>query len=191
MRAYAILTAMMTAAAVGSISDQHAAAQSMHQHHMGTPSSSSAPLPPPVLSAPRTQPSGHDHAARFAAGRPGDPKKPARQIDIEMREAAGKMVFTPDRIEVHRNEQVRFRIQNHGELDHEFMLVSAVESAAHQRMMEQHPDMAHDEPNGRKLAPGKTVELLWMFDKSGTYEFTCLIPGHREAGMTGSVTVKK
>jgi uncharacterized cupredoxin-like copper-binding protein len=57
--------------------------------------------------------------------------------------------------------------------------------------MEQHPDMAHDEPNGRKLAPGKTVELLWMFDKSGTYEFTCLIPGHREAGMTGSVTVKK
>jgi uncharacterized cupredoxin-like copper-binding protein len=38
--------------------------------------------------------------------------------------------------------------------------------------------------------PGKTTELLWHFNKAGTYEFACLIPGHREAGMHGKAVVR-
>jgi uncharacterized cupredoxin-like copper-binding protein len=56
--------------------------------------------------------------------------------------------------------------------------------------MRKFPDMEHDEPNGKRLAPKKTSEIVWRFTKNGQFEFGCLIPGHREAGMTGIVVVK-
>jgi len=37
---------------------------------------------------------------------------------------------------------------------------------------------------------GCKPEILWKFTKAGTFEFVCLIPGHREAGMVGKVVVK-
>src|SRR5262249_17370877 len=33
-------------------------------------------------------------------------------------------------------------------------------------------------------------EILWRFTKAGTFEFACLIPGRREAGMLGRVIVR-
>jgi len=50
--------------------------------------------------------------------------------------------------------------------------------------------MEHDDPNGKTLDAGKSTEILWRFSKPGTFEFACLIPGHYEAGMHGTVTVK-
>jgi uncharacterized cupredoxin-like copper-binding protein len=41
-----------------------------------------------------------------------------------------------------------------------------------------------------RLAPGKSGEIVWRFTKPGTFEYGCLIPGHREAGMTGTIVVK-
>jgi uncharacterized cupredoxin-like copper-binding protein len=31
--------------------------------------------------------------------------------------------------------------------------------------------------------------LIWKFAQAGTVEFACLIPGHYEAGMKGSIRV--
>ena len=56
--------------------------------------------------------------------------------------------------------------------------------------MKKYPDMEHDDPNGKTVEPGAKAEMLWRFTKTGTFEFSCLIPGHREAGMVGTVTVK-
>ena len=39
---------------------------------------------------------------RFAAGKPGDPKKPARTIKVAMREDGKKMAFEPARIPVRK-----------------------------------------------------------------------------------------
>jgi len=126
----------------------------------------------------------------FAAGKPGDPKKKtARTIEIVAREADGKMTYTPDKFEVKRGEQIRFVIKNEGELAHEFLLDSFEGNAKHKVQMEKNPEMEHDDPNGKRLEPKKTGEILWLFDKAGTFEFACLIPGHYEAGMKGVVTV--
>ena len=46
------------------------------------------------------------------------------------------------------------------------------------------------DPNAKSVDPGKTAEMVWRFTKAGTFEFACLIPGHREAGMHGVVNVK-
>ncbi|WP_063692643.1 cupredoxin domain-containing protein [Bradyrhizobium stylosanthis] len=126
----------------------------------------------------------HGHAA-FSAGEPGDPKKPARTVEILMNE----MDYAPAKIEVKRGEQIRFVLRNVGKEDHEFLLATTKENLAHAEVMKKHPHMEHDDPNGVRLAPSKTAEILWKFTKAGTFEFSCLIPGHRDYGMVGNVTV--
>lgn len=127
----------------------------------------------------------HGHA-NYSAGEPGDPKKPARTIEILMSE----MDYTPAKIEVKRGEQIRFVLRNVGKEDHEFLLATTKENLAHADQMKKHPHMEHDEPNAARLAPKKTAEILWKFSKPGTFEYSCLIPDHREYGMVGQVTVK-
>lgn len=132
---------------------------------------------------------GHSHAA-FSAGEPGNAKRPARVIQVTMRESDGKMMFVPERVEVKRGEQVRFVLRNNGELDHEFVLATTEENLKHAEDMKKNPEMEHDDPNAKRLQPKKSAELIWRFTKPGTFEYGCLIPGHREAGMTGTVIVK-
>jgi uncharacterized cupredoxin-like copper-binding protein len=52
------------------------------------------------------------------------------------------------------------------------------------------PGHGDDDPNGKRLAPEKGGEIVWRFTKRGTFEFACLIPGHYESGMKGTVVVK-
>ena len=132
---------------------------------------------------------GHAHGS-FSAGEPGNPKRKARTVLITMREGDGKMMFLPERLEIKRGEQLRFVLTNSGELEHEFVLATTEENLKHAEQMKKHPDMEHDDPNAKRVAPKKKSELLWRFTKPGTFEYGCLIPGHREAGMTGTVVVK-
>ena len=133
---------------------------------------------------------GHGHGDETAYGKPGDPKKPARIVQVSMTERDGKMLFIPDRVEVRRGEQVRFQLRNNGELDHELVVATLEENLKHAVEMQKNPDMEHDDPNAKRLAPKKTGEILWQFTKAGEFDFSCLIPGHREAVMTGKVIVK-
>lgn len=126
----------------------------------------------------------------FSAGVPGDAKKPARTVTVVMSDGDGTMKFTPDHLDVKKGEQIRFVIQNKGALKHEFMLASVKDNDKHAEMMKKFPDMEHDDPNAQSVDPGKTAEILWHFTKPGKFEFACLIPGHREAGMHGFVTVR-
>jgi uncharacterized cupredoxin-like copper-binding protein len=132
----------------------------------------------------------HEDHGTFSAGQPGDPKKPARTVTIAMREEYGRQIYEPDKLEVRRGEQIRFLIRNEGEHAHEFILATTPENLRHAIAMRKNPNMEHADPNGISLAPGKTGELVWKFTKRGTFEFACLIPGHREDGMLGTVTVK-
>jgi len=132
---------------------------------------------------------GH-HDETYSAGEPGDTTKPARIIQVTMGEPDGKMTFIPAKIEVKKGEQVKFMLRNNGELEHEFILATTAENLKHAEAMKKNPNMEHDDPNGIRLAPKKTGEIVWKFTKSGTFEYSCLIPGHREAGMIGTVVVK-
>ncbi|WP_371425745.1 plastocyanin/azurin family copper-binding protein [Tardiphaga sp.] len=134
---------------------------------------------------------GHaKHDEVFTTGEPGDAKKPAKIVQITMTEANGKMLFTPAKIEVRKGDQVKFVLRNGGELEHEFVLGTTEENLKHAVSMSKNPDMEHDDPNAAKLAPKMTGEIVWKFSKAGEFEYACLIPGYREAGMVGNVVVK-
>lgn len=80
-------------------------------------------------------PAGHSHGEGFSAGEPGDPKKPARIVQVTMGEMDGKMMFMPAKVEVKKGEQVKFVLRNNGELDHEFILATTAENLKHGEAM--------------------------------------------------------
>jgi uncharacterized cupredoxin-like copper-binding protein len=134
---------------------------------------------------------GHSHGDERAYGEPGNPANAKRTIEVVMGETAdGAMVFDPRAISVKRGETIRLKLVNKGEIDHELVLATREENDKHAIEMAKNPDMEHDDPNARRVPPGGTDEIVWKFTKSGEFDFACLIPGHRESGMHGSVAVK-
>ncbi|MCG7392948.1 cupredoxin family protein [Microvirga sp. ACRRW] len=135
--------------------------------------------------------SGHGHDKEAVYGKPGDSKKAARVVPISMKETDdGKMVYFPNKVEVRQGEQIKFVLKNNGKVDHEFVLDTVENNAKHKIAMQKNPDMEHDDPNARRLAVSKGGEMVWQFTNPGTFEFACLIPGHYESGMHGTVIVK-
>jgi uncharacterized cupredoxin-like copper-binding protein len=134
--------------------------------------------------APQTHAENTGHAA--AMGQPGDPAKATRTIEVRMSDA---MRFTPASIKVGKGETIRFLVKNEGQIKHELVLGTLSELREHAELMRKFPEMEHDDPNAVTVEPGKTGELVWHFSKAGNFDFACLVPGHFEAGMRGTVTV--
>jgi len=132
-------------------------------------------------------PAMHEHAHESGAGRAGAPAHADRTINIVMRDT---MRFDPDSISVKAGETVRLHIVNEGKLRHEMVLGSMHELQEHAAMMRSMPGMQHEEANALSLAPGKQGDLVWQFGKAGTVDFACLEPGHLEAGMKGTISVR-
>ncbi len=145
-----------------------------------------------VLAGPHsaTRSLAHEAHEHFSAGEPGNPSKPARTVSIVMREEGKRMIYEPDRIEVHVGEQIRFVLANDGLENHEFVLATAAENRKHAELMKKFPGMEHDDPNAKRVSPFNRDEILWHFTRPGEFEFACLIPGHYAAGMFGKVIVK-
>ncbi len=117
----------------------------------------------------------------------GDAAKVSRTVEIRMSDA---MRFLPGTIQVKRGETVRFVLRNDGRMLHEMVVGTQAALEEHAALMRKFPDMEHDEPYMAHVAPGKTGEIVWQFNRSGDFEFACLIPGHYEAGMVGKIVVK-
>jgi uncharacterized cupredoxin-like copper-binding protein len=122
-----------------------------------------------------------------AFGREGDPAKATRTIRIDM---SDKMRFTPSSLAIMRGETVKFVVKNSGKTMHEMVLGTRDALKAHAELMRKHPGMEHDEPYMAHVAPGKTETIVWQFTRAGEFQFGCLVPGHFEAGMTGTISVK-
>lgn len=129
----------------------------------------------------------HQGADGSATGKAGDPAKVSRTVGVSMDDT---MRFTPGRISVKAGETIRFFIKNSGKLPHEMVLGTLSEFREHAEMMRAMPAMKHAEPNMIALAPGQRGGIVWQFDKAGEVNFACLVPGHMEAGMVGTIKVE-
>lgn len=133
------------------------------------------------------QNASHENAAA-SVGKAGDPSKVTRTVTVNMEDT---MRFSPSSISVKQGEVIRFVVKNSGKLRHEMVIGSKDELQEHEKMMQKFPEMEHAEKNQVTLEPGKTGNIIWQFDASGTVDFACLQPGHFEAGMKGAVIVAK
>lgn len=139
----------------------------------------------------------HASAPTEAASRPappvqkdwgiaGDARQASRSIDLNM---GDDMRFSPALFSVKKGETLRLRVINKGQVMHEVVLGTKASLAQHAQMMLKYPGMEHAEPYMAHVAPQKSEDLVWHFNRAGSFDFACLIPGHYQAGMTGTFTV--
>lgn len=149
-------------------------------------------------------PGGHGNNAQLL-GSPA-PRGQGRVVRVEMTDNAYNM----QRIQVRAGETIRFVAVNRGQFLHEFSFAPAAVHAAHRpemAMMMEHgmitPErvvslnmsmpgghsMSHTAPNTVLVEPGKTGEISWRFDRAGTIEIACNVPGHYETGMRADLVV--
>lgn len=117
----------------------------------------------------------------------GEGARAKRTIAVRMLDT---MRFEPAHIDVRLDETVRFTVRNTGKVMHEFVIGTKAENEAHAALMMKFPDMEHDEPYMAHVPPGKSGEIVWTFNRAGAFEFACLIAGHYQAGMAGTLTVR-
>lgn len=110
-----------------------------------------------------------------------------RTIHITM---SDEMRFSPDQLQVEQGQTVRLVLHNSGAQTHELVIGTPDELQAHAALMLKFPNMEHDEPYMAHVSAGQTSELIWTFNRAGTFSFACLIAGHYQAGMVGSVEVR-
>ncbi|WP_296269827.1 cupredoxin domain-containing protein [Pseudomonas sp. UBA6323] len=116
----------------------------------------------------------------------GQADKVDRSVEIRMDDT---MRFTPERLQVKQGETIRFVHRNEGELMHEFVLGTRQTLDEHAAEMLKAPGMAHGEAYMAHVAPAQQGEMIWTFNQAGEFEFACLIAGHYQAGMRGSIEV--
>jgi uncharacterized cupredoxin-like copper-binding protein len=119
-------------------------------------------------------------------GMQGDPLKVSKTIRLVM---SDNMRFTPSSITVTQGATIRFVVVNDGKMQHELVIGTMRELQEHAELMKKFPGMEHDEPHMVHAKPGKSEPLVWTFNKSGEFDFACLIAGHFNAGMTGKIKV--
>lgn len=152
-----------------------------------------------ALAAVTMPPSASAHGPQHGPARPvvkeqkpwgiaGDAKRVGRTIEIRM---SDDMRFTPDRIDVRLGETVRLVAVNAGGVLHEIVIGTPDELRDHAETMKKHPGMEHDEPYVAHVDPGTNGDIVWTFNREGTFEFACLIPGHFDAGMKGRIMVAR
>lgn len=140
----------------------------------------------PLVSLAHTAAGGAHEASTSAAGRAGDPAQVSRTVSVGMADA---MRFAPATLVVARGETLRIIARNDGLVVHELVLGTASEIVRHREAMRRDPGMSHAAPYMAHVDPGASGEIVWQFSQSGKFEYACLLPGHYEAGMRGSITV--
>jgi uncharacterized cupredoxin-like copper-binding protein len=131
---------------------------------------------------PRDHHVGTAHHDTGTDGSPGKASEVSRTVRVEARDTA----FNVNEVRVKAGETIKFVVTNTGEIRHEFAIASPKEHEEHRAMMQEMPDMVHEDANAITIEPGATKDLIWTFGKTTEVEFACDLPGHAEQGMTGS-----
>jgi len=105
-----------------------------------------------------------------AAPSPSGDKAATQRLTVK---AADTLKFDPSTITVKQGTPVRLTLENSGVLEHNWV----VDSLDGQQVE------AHAKPNS-------TAAVEFTPSAPARYEFYCSIPGHREAGMTGTLIVQ-
>ncbi len=126
------------------------------------------------------------HASRV--GEPAAAGAATRTVHVDLLDTMRFAFDAP--LDLKRGQAVRFVVTNRGQVRHEFSIGSKDEQESHRAMMRQMPNMVHDDPNTVTVEPGQTRELTWRFDGEQPVVFACNIPGHAEAGMVATATLK-
>lgn len=125
-------------------------------------------------------------AEQTAWGIAGQSQQVQRTITLTM---GDDMRFTPNHLQVTEGETVRIQVRNTGKMLHEIVIGTPSALAEHAALMMRFPNMEHSEAYMAHVPPAQQGSIVWTFNRLGDFEFACLIAGHYQAGMRGSIQV--
>lgn len=88
---------------------------------------------------------------------------------------ATEFQFAPNEFTGKVGEKITFKVTNKGTVDHNFVILNADGSQELAKM---------------EIKVGATNSLEFTPTAAGTYQIDCNLPGHKEAGMVGKLTVQ-
>jgi uncharacterized cupredoxin-like copper-binding protein len=164
------------------------------RHHLSQLLGATAALTLPLLAHAHGEMHKNHHQAKGPVvkeqkpwGIAAEAKEAQRTITIRM---SDDMRFAPSHLDVKLGQTLRLRAENKGKVMHEIVIGTPQELQEHAEMMRKHPNMEHDEPYMAHVSPGQSGDIVWTFNREGDFEFACLLPGHFEAGMRGTIRVR-
>ncbi|GAB1386676.1 hypothetical protein MASR1M59_18240 [Melaminivora sp.] len=174
------------------------AANTVFSHEASTHGNHGTTSAPASTPASQASPGSHDpHASHTSHTRPSAPQQQPwgiagqaaqvqRTITLDM---SDDMRFSPAHLNVRLGETLRLQVRNQGQVMHEIVLGTPQSLDRHAAQMLAQPGMAHDAPYMAHVAPGQSGELVWQFNRAGQFDFACLVAGHFQAGMRGTISV--
>ncbi len=105
---------------------------------------------------------------------------------------ATDFVFTPAQIEVAAGETIKVTLENKGTQDHDFT-IQAIPLSGKAHAMGNADDHMHSADSSAvhvAVKAGTTGTVEFTPTEAGVYTFDCTVPGHKEAGMVGTLNVK-
>ncbi len=89
----------------------------------------------------------------------------------------GDLYFKPNTLTAKPGQTLQITLDNRGSLEHNFVLYDADGQTV---LFEKDA-----------IQPGQKVNIsLKAPEKAGTYQYVCTVPGHKEGGMVGTLTVQ-
>jgi uncharacterized cupredoxin-like copper-binding protein len=99
-------------------------------------------------------------------------------------------LFVPNEVTIPAGETVSITLRNLDEVEHDLVVDGLeVELVGDERMGGEHEGALEGMLTLHTL-PGETASAMFRTEQTGTFEFSCTIPGHKEAGMVGTLTVE-
>ena len=121
--------------------------------------------------------------------------------------------YETNSFQIKTGETIKFKVENAGELVHEFNIANKMMHIKHQPVMKKMVEneilfadsidkikmkkmakidksMGHSHSNSVLLEPKQKGEIIWKFDNAVNIEVACNVPGHYQAGMIAEVDIK-
>lgn len=111
------------------------------------------------------------------------------EISIQLGDASGQLRFFPDRLQLQARQKYKLRFSNPSPSKHYFTAKDFADASWTQKVQAGKVEVKgaiHE----LELKPGGEAEWVLIPEKAGIYDLYCSIPGHREAGMVGSIVVQ-
>ena len=147
-------------------------------------------------------------ASMSMIGEKGDPKNVDRVVKIKMYDN----YYEPNTFQIKAGETIKFKVENAGELVHEFNIANKMMHTKHQSEMKKMVEneilfadsidkvkmkkmakidksMGHSHSNSVLLEPNQKGDIIWKFDNAANIEVACNVPGHYQAGMIAAVNL--
>ncbi len=116
-------------------------------------------------------------------------KETSTEVKVSLGNSAGELKFFPNNLEFVPGKSYKLLLDNPSPEKHYFTAKDFAD-ASWTRKVEAGKVEVKGAIHELEIKPTAIAEWLLTPMKSGTYELHCSIPGHAEAGMRGTITIK-